>query len=81
MLVSRETARQTIPAAFTRRMHECHTPIQAGHRKSKRVRVCSQYLAGWDLIVRPPQEVIRHTKLWGKVQGALMDDLGSQGEA
>lgn len=28
-----------------------------------------QYLAGWGLIVRQPQEVIRHAKLWGKVQG------------
>ena len=40
MLVSRETARQIIPAAFTRRMHECHTPIQAGRRELHRGRVC-----------------------------------------
>lgn len=38
-LVSRETTRQTIPAAFTRRMHECHTPIQAVCRGSHGVRV------------------------------------------
>ena len=64
MLVSRETTRQTIPAAFTRRMYECRTPIQAGRRESHSVRAYSQYLAGWGLIVRQLQEVvIRHAKL------------------
>lgn len=78
MLVSRETTRQIIPAAYTRWMLSSIHRVRGG-KDSHRVQRCSQHLAGWGLIFRQPQEAIRHVKLREhKSREALIEVLGSQ---
>lgn len=77
-LVSRETTRQIIPAAYTRWMHEFHALSQVGGKDSYRVQRRSQDLAGRGLILSQSQEAIRHAKLRGRSREALTEDLGSQ---